>query len=92
MNHTESSIFSVEPFIFKQRIIMKIQISKQIVAGTLNIYRRGPPAQIRSIQNVFHYTVNRPFDLAVVKLDRDFKLDPLVGPIQLSPQGFFPNG
>ena len=65
----------------------------QIVAGTLNVYKRNPPAQLRSIQEVYQYVENQlPFDLAVVKLTSDFQIGPLVGAIELPQQGFFPNG
>ena len=51
------------------------------------------PFQIRNIKNAFPFVTPKPFDLAVVQLDKNFKkFNPLVKPIILPPQGFFPNG
>ena len=59
----------------------------------MNVYRRNPQVQIRNIKNAFPFVTPKPFDLAVVQLDKNFKkFNPRVKPIILPPQGFFPNG
>lgn len=63
----------------------------QIVAGTLNVYNRDPNAQIRGIQDVITFVLPVKFDLAIIRLDKEFQIvDGQVKPIQLPTTRFFP--
>ena len=65
----------------------------QIIAGTFNIYQRNDRIQLRKIQSVVQYLQSSIFDLAVIVLEKKFKMfNPLVKPIKLAPQGFSPKG
>ena len=65
----------------------------QIIAGALNVFQRNSQVQVRKIKEAFPFVLPKPFDLAVVKLDKEFnKFMPNVKPIKLPPQGFFPKG
>ena len=65
----------------------------QIIAGTFNIYQRNDQIQLRKIKSVIPYHRPTIFDLAVIVLQKKFKIFvPLVKPIKLPPQGFIPKG
>ena len=65
----------------------------QIIAGTLNVYLRNPGVQMGQIKDVIPFTSPRPFDLAVVRLQKELTMvKGQVQPIKLVPQGFSPQG